>query len=306
MDAETALHLTTPAGAAIGFGFLDVRGRVQGRYRAVNPQGKFIWERTIDAGFAEIPATLAAMARELVKAALGVDASPALDGSILPSDPAALRALMLGLDAASSVEMDVSIPDPAAAFEPLLRCAELDPARGLAAEFLLSMALTWASKRCLPAPPAVTALGLLRGMRPDLVKVDAVLSEVCLTWGDGEGAVEAATRYLRRCGSEPAILAYAEELVGRACDLTGERARAAAAFARAVKHDSGRIFSWRSLAHLAAQSGRLDEAEVCLVQAERVDRDNAEVQEALRCVRGELLRLREQRGPLQPPDSRKP
>ena len=90
--------------------------------------------------------------------------------------------------------------------------------------------------------------------------------------------------------------AYAEELAGRIHDKRSEPTEAASAFRRAVRPDSRRVVSWQHLGHLAAQLGRWDEAEICYVQAAQLEPGRADFQEAIKRIRGEMMRIREQRG----------
>jgi tetratricopeptide (TPR) repeat protein len=148
----------------------------------------------------------------------------------------------------------------------------------------------------------VRAAERLAAERPGLAKTDAVLAELYLTAGEPRQALDAARRFVRTAGGSAPAGAYAETLLGRAHKALGEGSHAAAAFSKAVRQDPKNSVAWKYLASLAAETGKIEDAETCLVKALEADPRDEEAERSLYAVRTELMRQRERRGPLRAPE----
>lgn len=221
-----------------------------------------------------------------------------LMGEARPTDERAV-AMLEGLDVLDSITKGVRLVDPKKALEVFRLARGTQPAQGPLGRLELEAALRGALAGALPLDLCRQAVADLLQSAPDLTRGRAAAAELALRAGDAPSAIELATPVARL--AEPREAAIGEELLGRAYEATKEISQAAAAFRRALQHDPRRSVSWTYLGYFAAQLGKWDEAEVCYTQAAALAPQDASLQEALKRVRGELMKVREARGPLVPP-----
>ena len=326
-DATLAQALALPevqGAPLVAWGFADLGNRFSWHLHLADRASKrLLWEGTLERERDALGSLLAAAAASL-DAALGaapggaVRDSTSPDGTRAPQTaemwegrlptrhPEALLELLLAMDVRESVGFGIRIPNPNDTFGPFLRTLELDPACALAFSLLADTAYRWVSDAVGDAEIALAALRRARDLLPKLARAEAALAESELRAGRTDAALESAKRFRTKTHRFGADAAYAEELAGRIHDKRSEPTEAASAFRRAVRLDSRRVVSWQHLGHLAAQLGRWDEAEICYVQAAQLEPGRADFQEAIKRIRGEMMRIREQRGPLKAPDPKDP
>ncbi len=264
--------------------------------------GRIAWEGSFERPRSEAPAFVAGLAAAVDGAfeARGAGTSPETWLAELPTrDAEALLEFLAALDVYESLRWEIATADPSVAMAPVLRVIERDPECTAAPDLALDTALRSALLGPEAARAAMEAVACVAELRPALARADAVLAECALRAGDPDVAREHALRYARR--SEGKAAALGEELAGRAFEAKAEPSQAASCFRRAVQLDPRRAASWHRLGALAAQLGRFDEAEICFAQSVAIAPDREDFQDALRRARGELMRVREQRGPLVPP-----
>jgi cytochrome c-type biogenesis protein CcmH/NrfG len=310
---EEALALpAVPGCALVAWGFADLGERFSWHLHAADREAKkLLWEGTFERERGGLGSLLSAAAAAL-DAALGAPAAIAAQGAdrwdrLLPTKhEGALSELLLAMDVREAIGFGIRIPNPNETFEPFLRALELDPACELAMSLLADAAYRWVSDAHGPADTALAALARARDLLPKDPRPLSALAECELRAGRARDALATAERLralLPRMGNEPA---RAEELLGRIQVELGDATEAASAFRRAVRLDPRRSLSWQHLGHLAAQLGKWDEAEICYVQASQLEPGRADLKEAVKRIRGELIKIREQRGPLRPPDAKNP
>ncbi|MFN0205438.1 MAG: tetratricopeptide repeat protein [Planctomycetota bacterium] len=267
------------------------------------PAKRIIWEGAFDRPKSDLVSLFVVMARTLDATILPVR-PPVANEMWLQQMPTrnseCLWHLLTAIDFRESLDLGIQIPDSTEAFVSLKSALAADPKCAFAASLLMGAAVRWVSNKKGDPQPAMLALADAVSSRGDIPRFVAALAECELQLENYDSALKHAKEYLSKsAGGNDA--AHSEELLGRIYEKTGDVTNASSAFRRAVQLDPKRIVSWHQLGFLAAQLNQWENAESCYMKCAELAPANTEIQEKLKLVREELVKVRERRGPLAPP-----
>jgi tetratricopeptide (TPR) repeat protein len=261
------------------------------------PAKKVIWEGVFDRPRSDIAGLLVVMARTLDATLL--PARPSTSNEMwskqLPSQNAeCLWNLLTAIDFQEALQLNIKLGDPTPAFDAMRAAMAADPNCLFASSVLMGSAIRWVASKKGDPELAMSLLRETAAAREDLYRMTAALAECELQVDQNDAALQHARQYLQR--AKEVERAHAEEMIGRIHEKTGDIVQATSAFRRAVQIDPKRLVSWHQLGYIAAQMFQWEEAETCYAKCAELAPGNAEIQEKLKIVRGELERSRHAQG----------
>lgn len=300
--AESMESPNVTGDARIGFGMADFRDGIKLNYQIVDRSArKQLWQSDLTSDYEDIDHVLIPLAR-------------AIDSIITPSRPAlrhdawaswlptqkrgALWPLMAAIDIQESMSLRIQIANPDAAFASIAAAVDADPNCSLCASVAIGVSIRWVAEKHGDPAFAFKALEHTKERMPQIPRMDLAIAECHFALEKYDVSLGLTTKYLKIAKGGDA--AHAEEMLGRIYEKLNEPAKAASAWRRAVQLDPSRGQSWQFLGYMAAQLNKWEEAELCYARAAEVAPRDAALQEKLKAVRAEVIKIREKRGPLTP------
>ncbi|MBI3818203.1 MAG: hypothetical protein HY286_05890 [Planctomycetes bacterium] len=286
----------------IAFGTADLGENCKLNYTAVDRSNKSVlWQGSIERSRDDFPQLLVLFARAL-DATIHPQRAPLKNEawlSVIPTKkPRALWHAMELVDAREALDLKIPFANPQAMFDACLKATAADPGNLFIISHVMELCIRWIAEKRGESAPVYETLRKTAELNPSIARLDAAVAECRLAEEQYDLALAEALKYNNKVqGPESA---HAAELAGRIYEKMDDPAKAASSFRRAVQVDARRSVSWQHLGFLAVKLNKWEEAETCLARACEAMPGNRELEEKLSRVRAEVLKIREQRGPLKP------